>query len=636
MWLLNTARAELKFFPTPESVPEGYAILSHVWDKKEQTFQEVQALRIRCAEDGTNPRDFVHDKVREFCILAERGGHEWGWADMCCIDKTSSTELSEAIVSMYRYYSLAEVCYVYLRDVPTASEDDLWRPKSAFRESRWHRRGWTLQELIAPSLVLFLSCTWEILGAKAGLGDLLEEITRVPAAVLRLADEPSDHCVAARMSWAANRETTRPEDEAYCLMGIFGIFMPPLYGEGRNAFLRLQEEILRQIDDPSIFAWGDVYSPVAGLPDKKELLALWNFHALGIRGIGAHGCFAHSPSDFCLGHHMKRRTEHSPYLMESLRERPKQSSISDLSKLPTFNITSYGVEAHLPVFQTRLKEFSGFVALLLGIEFVASDHRPRTLGLFLRETTSPDPTRPLYGTISGRHPSTRLCEFIGRELAAKPEINLEWRTIHILRSSTTTQSIASELQTFTQAWNTPFHISRSHFTTLLQDPGVTFRSLRPKCPTADSFRNQVALDFQLRYPRQEYLIVLRIFLGICTKSTPPSSSPQHWAKIAHGKPEKVFYGDVKHVCAEHHVDLQPRQTYSFTTDTDMEEYSSSLKHTSRLETRDLVTLQIQVELSFKPYAFNPTHVRTIHINFKAVPVKDSIKNGSTPSALLSA
>ncbi|PIL27103.1 hypothetical protein GSI_10243 [Ganoderma sinense ZZ0214-1] len=309
MWLLNTARAELKFFPTPESVPGGYAILSHVWDKTEQTFQEVEALRIQCAKDGTNPRDLVCDKVREFCVLAERGGHEWGWADMCCIDKTSSTELSEAIVSMYRYYSVSRVCYAYLRDVPIASRDDLRRPKSAFRASRWHKRGWTLQELIAPSLVLFLSCTWEILGSKTDLAGLLEEITRVPAEVLTLFRNPSTHCVAARMSWAADRETTRPEDEAYCLMGIFGIFMPPLYGEGRNAFLRLQEEIMRQIDDPSIFAWGDVYSiPMADLDDDQVLNVLDNFPG----GMGQYGSFANSPSDFRLGYRMKRRTTCRP------------------------------------------------------------------------------------------------------------------------------------------------------------------------------------------------------------------------------------------------------------------------------------------------------------------------------------
>ncbi len=308
MWLLNTARAEVKFFPTPESVPGGYAALSHVWDEQEQTFQDLQALRAQCAADGTNPRDLVCDKIREFCVLAERGGHEWGWADMCCIDKTSSTDLSEAITSMYRYYSLADVCYAYMRDVPTAANlCELRRPESSFRNSRWHKRGWTLQELIASSFVIFLSNTWVPLGAKADLADLLEEITRVPAAVLKLDANPSAYCVAARMSWAMGRETTRPEDEAYCLMGIFGVFMPPLYGEGKNAFLRLQERIMSQIDDPSIFAWGYTWGPVC----ETQILSLGILESEGMGRLDRSTLFARSPSDFCVGRHVKRRAERS-------------------------------------------------------------------------------------------------------------------------------------------------------------------------------------------------------------------------------------------------------------------------------------------------------------------------------------
>ena len=306
MWLLNTARAELMFFPTPESVPGGYAILSHVWGKDEQTFQDLRALHAQCAADGTNPRDLVCDKIREFCILAERGGHGWGWADMRCIDKTSSTELSEAITSMYRYYSLADVCYAYLRDVPTASPGNLRAPSSAFRKSRWHTCGWTLQELIAPQFVVFVSDAWELLSAKGDLADLLEEITRVPATVLKLEASPSAFCVAARMSWAATRQTTRPEDEAYCLMGVFGIFMPPLYGEGRNAFLRLQEEIMRQTDDPSIFAWGSILLDRA---DPGWTLDNLNFR-LRLQYKASVPLFAHSPAGFRCGYLIKRRTEH--------------------------------------------------------------------------------------------------------------------------------------------------------------------------------------------------------------------------------------------------------------------------------------------------------------------------------------
>ncbi|EJF60780.1 hypothetical protein DICSQDRAFT_137331 [Dichomitus squalens LYAD-421 SS1] len=254
MWLLSTDRAELRFFVSPDRVPGGYAILSHVWGENEQSFQDVQGFRTRGAQSGENPRDLVSSNIRECCLLAERHGYRWVWNDTCCIDKTSSAELSEAINSLYLYYTLAEVCYAYLQDVPSnvAIESD----RSAFRTSRWYKRGWTLQELIAPHLLIFLTVDWEILGSKSELAELVQDITRIPAAVLRKEMKLEDVSIAQRMSWAAARETTRVEDEAYCLLGIFGINLPILYGEGRQAFRRLQEEIMRQSIDPSLFAWG--------------------------------------------------------------------------------------------------------------------------------------------------------------------------------------------------------------------------------------------------------------------------------------------------------------------------------------------------------------------------------------------
>ncbi|EJF59001.1 hypothetical protein DICSQDRAFT_65927 [Dichomitus squalens LYAD-421 SS1] len=249
MWLLKTVSAELKFFAIPELVPGGYAILSHTWDEHEDTFQDVQAFRT-----------MFSDKIRNFCILAEEKGYEYGWADTCCIDKTSSADLSEAINSMYRYYSLADVCFAYLRDVRSSSIEDLKRRGSEFWKSRWHRRGWTLQELIAPEVVVFLSQNWEILGTKADLAEVLGDITKVPVPLLKSNANLGDYSIADRMAWGVNRETTRLEDEAYSLMGIFGIFMPPLYGEGRNAFFRLQEEIMKRFQEPLIFAWGPVHN----------------------------------------------------------------------------------------------------------------------------------------------------------------------------------------------------------------------------------------------------------------------------------------------------------------------------------------------------------------------------------------
>lgn len=262
MIVLSTDRAELHYFPTPDAVPGGYAILSHVWDESEETFLDLETIAKVCKENSTNPRDHVSQKIRECCILAEKHGYSWIWDDTCCIDKRSSTDLSEAINSMFRYYSLSQVCYAYLGDVP--SDDDPHTRSSAFRKSRWHERGWTLQELIAPHFLIFVSKDWRVLDGRAELADVLEEITRIPAPLLRLETKVSDYSVAQRMSWAAQRETTREEDRAYSLMGIFGIHMPTLYGEGTNAFRRLQEEIMRQSVDPSLFLWGGIDSLSSG------------------------------------------------------------------------------------------------------------------------------------------------------------------------------------------------------------------------------------------------------------------------------------------------------------------------------------------------------------------------------------
>ncbi|KAH9924635.1 uncharacterized protein BXZ73DRAFT_91226 [Epithele typhae] len=184
----------------------------------------------------------VSKKIRDFLIFAKRDGYDWAWADTCCIDKTSSAELTEAINSMFRYYSLAHICYVFLNDV---EESQPGAPTfgASFRRSRWHTRGWTLQELLAPREVVFLS-------------RILKQATGIPKAVLRSDKGITDVSIAARMSWASKRKTTRIEDEAYCLFGRFGVSMPTLYGEGRKAFYRLQEEIMKTSLDLSLFAWG--------------------------------------------------------------------------------------------------------------------------------------------------------------------------------------------------------------------------------------------------------------------------------------------------------------------------------------------------------------------------------------------
>ena len=128
-------------------------------------------------------------------------------------------------------------------------------PSDPLRRSRWFKRGWTLQELLAPSNVVFYTANWSIIGTRTQLKIPLSQITGVPADYLTGVKPIWVESIAKRMSWMAKRVTTRVEDMAYSMLGIFDIHMPLLYGEGPHAFLRLQEEILKTTDDHSIFCW---------------------------------------------------------------------------------------------------------------------------------------------------------------------------------------------------------------------------------------------------------------------------------------------------------------------------------------------------------------------------------------------
>ena len=260
------------------SKPFKYAIMSHTWDPEgEQSYKQLKDIQKQYppynSEDDASsvlrdplPDPAVNDrisnmwndknlssKIREACRVARMTGYRYLWADWCCIDKSSSSELSESINSMYQWYALADVCYVFLPDVPP--DDDLKAEKSSFRKCRWFTRGWTLQELIAPRKVVFLAQNWKEIGSKVGLGELIAEITKIDYDAL-LGIEPLDNfSLAQRFSWAADRKTTRVEDRAYSLLGILDINLPTLYGEGERAFRRLQEEILRRTSDQTLFAW---------------------------------------------------------------------------------------------------------------------------------------------------------------------------------------------------------------------------------------------------------------------------------------------------------------------------------------------------------------------------------------------
>jgi hypothetical protein len=229
-----------------------YAILSHTWgsDGDEISFQDVRKNRARCKPLG-------YPKVRFCGDQALRDGIQFFWVDTCCIDKGSSQEVGEAINSMYRWYHDAITCYVYLADVTagdatsqTRDSEPAWLP--AFRNSRWFTRGWTLQELLAPVNIEFFSLDGHRLGDRTTLISEICSVTGIAEAALQ-GNPLSSFTVDERFAWARTRATKKEEDLVYSLLGIFGIHMPLIYGEGRiHALRRLQRELTRASSEDSL------------------------------------------------------------------------------------------------------------------------------------------------------------------------------------------------------------------------------------------------------------------------------------------------------------------------------------------------------------------------------------------------
>jgi hypothetical protein len=269
MRLINTKTLQLEEF-FDASVPE-YSILSHTWEKEEVIFPDMADL-----DKARSKAGFA--KMEGACALAAAQGHTYIWIDTACIDKSSSAELSEAINSMYRWYECSNICYAYLSDVKDPAQ---------LGNSRWFTRGWTLQELIAPSRVEFYTADWVHIGGKQD-PDLVLALSRaslVDECVLGSVVSLEEVSVAKKFYWASKRTTTRREDEAYCLMGLFNVNMPLLYGEGSRAFFRLQQEITKATHDQSILAW--YCDPSYGEPDNEMV-------------TGYPGCYAKSPKCFAL------------------------------------------------------------------------------------------------------------------------------------------------------------------------------------------------------------------------------------------------------------------------------------------------------------------------------------------------
>ncbi|KFY07757.1 hypothetical protein V492_06857 [Pseudogymnoascus sp. VKM F-4246] len=273
MRLLNATTYEFREFQHRPTRPK-YAILSHRWFPQEITFATIEPVELQ-DENRITPQ---LSKIRNTCLRAREDKLEWVWIDSCCINKESSEEVTRSINAMFKWYQEAAVCYTYLSDVTVGKTRVFKRADS--EDSEWFERGWTLQELIAPRTMKFFDANWVPIGTRAQLAAEIQHITGIEARFLDGSEQFRSASIATRLSWQSRRKTTEEEDIAYSLVGIMGVSLVPIYGEGRQAFLKLQQELLKTYRDESIFAWT---APPSRLPkhdrqwDQGEwgLLAPW-------------------------------------------------------------------------------------------------------------------------------------------------------------------------------------------------------------------------------------------------------------------------------------------------------------------------------------------------------------------------
>ncbi|OAG10611.1 HET-domain-containing protein [Paraphaeosphaeria sporulosa] len=379
MWLLSVDSLELKEFIGTDIPP--YAILSHTWGAEEVSFVEMKKKKYR--DQAKAKAGF--SKIGGCCARAKKDGYNWAWVDSCCIDKRSSAELSEAINSMFPWYKHSEICYVYLSDVPGGLYD-----YDTLANSKWFTRGWTLQELLAPCKILFFAQDWTVFGQIGNFNSWVSRITQIPEPFITGQKRLEQACVSQRMFWASSRKTSRPEDWAYSLMGLFGIHMPIIYGEGlEKAFVRLQQEIFSTTPDQSIFAWY-------------------------ISGMTTFRLLANTPACFRNSGNVRRLGQ------EIQRSKAENSS---------FHMTNLGLQITLPIYSNKGNGFKKQREATLNCQVEDKNGNPRQLSLALSYLDSEMGGRVIYmcrrpdtWTFSSKmgHPTSICIRGIGYD-ASEPE-----------------------------------------------------------------------------------------------------------------------------------------------------------------------------------------------------------------------
>ncbi|KAI1323424.1 HET-domain-containing protein [Xylariaceae sp. FL0255] len=364
-----------------------YAILSHRWENAtngrsgEVTFVDISESQFPQISAAHSETSTSLKKIRQARKQAAADGLAYIWIDSCCIDKRNSAEESESINSMFAWYTNASICYAFLPDAP--DHLSTLASRDTFKNSQRFTRGWTLQETLSPRRMGFFA-------AAERLSPLLAEATGIYIDVLLDPSRLESQSIAKRMSWAARRQTTRPEDIAYCMMGIFSVNMPPLYGEGKEkAFLRFQEEIMKQSDDQSLFAWVD---SSAKSNDIRGLLAT-------------------SPSHFSLSQSMLSYVDwerRAPYSMTNrgLQIEMNLSALADRTYMATLNCPappSYEASTFLAIYLEKLTDNDQQFARIRVGELAKTCHRGPIETIYVRQK----PRSPFQSSVCFRY-SLRL------------------------------------------------------------------------------------------------------------------------------------------------------------------------------------------------------------------------------------
>lgn len=233
-----------------------YVMFSHRWQGREPLCSDIGDQSIYSLPTEDMPTAI---KLQTFCRTADKAGYRWAWSDTCCIDQTNQREFEKSINSMFRWYHNSSLTFVYLWDVSPSSYP------GGLTQSAWITRGWTLQELLAPTVIRFFNRDWTpyLLDPHANhkesdviMGEIASAVG-VPANDL-LAFRPSSDDVRWKLHMASTRDTFVPEDAAYCLFGIFKVIMHVIPGETQQqAIGRLLQQIITcsKSGDVGCLAW---------------------------------------------------------------------------------------------------------------------------------------------------------------------------------------------------------------------------------------------------------------------------------------------------------------------------------------------------------------------------------------------